>query len=111
MTKRKNDVPDNIRTMLIVPKVKLKQQLEDRIELGLHLTDPIIRDQSQLKELRREFIDWNDYNKELLKGSLMYLTMNTIIVTKKTSLGLVAPIVSRKRFTDIMRTSSLNFKT
>lgn len=58
---------DNGIVFLVVDKEELKAKIEERIQLGLDLSERQISSKEEKNKLWGEFIDWNNFNEELVR--------------------------------------------
>ena len=58
---------DNGIVFLVVDKEELKAKIEERIQLGLDLSERQISSKEEKNKVWGEFIDWNNFNEELVR--------------------------------------------
>jgi hypothetical protein len=58
--------PDNTIVLLVVNKEELKAKIEERIQLGLTISERQISSKEEKNKVWTEFIDWNNFNEELV---------------------------------------------
>lgn len=58
---------DNGIVFLVVDKEELKVKIEERIKLGLDLSERQISSKEEKNKVWAEFIDWNNFNEELVR--------------------------------------------
>jgi len=59
--------PDNSIVFLIVDKEELKAKIEERIQLGVNISEQQISSKEDKNKVWAEFIDWNNFNEELIR--------------------------------------------
>lgn len=66
-TRQKQNIIDNEPALLVVDKEELKQALRDRIIIGEKIPERQINNDTEKQQMWTEFIDWNNYNEELVR--------------------------------------------
>ena len=59
--------PDNSVVFLVVDKEELKAKIEERIQLGSNIAEQQISSNEEKNKIWAEFIDWNNFNEELIR--------------------------------------------
>jgi hypothetical protein len=68
MATRQKQIPiDSEIALLVVDKEELKQKLEIRISIGEKIPERQINSDAEKQQMWTEFIDWNNYNEELIR--------------------------------------------